>query len=114
MFRTSAVRQVLRRIYPHQAMGYARRHLRGLALGPIRIADAAVLSEAFLNSLLPREAQSVVRFLLGLNAEICQAGPVDQPRRASRLHTTRPRHDGPVKRKLSQEALSKRRAEHAA
>jgi hypothetical protein len=100
-FRTSAVRQVLRRIYPHQAMGYARQHLRGLTLGPVSIADAAGLVEAFVNSLLPREAQSVVRFLLGLNTELCKAGPVDKPRPTSRLRTTRPRHDGPVKRKLA-------------
>jgi hypothetical protein len=99
-FRTSAVRQVLRRIYPHKAMQYARQHLRGLALGPVTLADAADLVESFIYSLIPREAQGVVRFLLGLNTELCQAGPVEKPRPANRLRTaSRPRPGKPMKRK---------------
>ena len=99
--RTLAVRQVLRRIYPHKIMGYARQHLQCLRLGPVSIADAAGLMETFFYSLLPREAHGVVRSLMGLNAELCQAGPVNKPRPGGRLRTTRPRHDGPVKRKLA-------------
>ena len=100
-FRTATVRQVLRRIYPHKAMDYAHWHLRGLRLGPVSIADTAGLLETFVYSLVPREVQSVVRFLLGLNAELCQAGPVEKPGPTSRLRTTRLRHDGQVKRKLA-------------
>jgi hypothetical protein len=100
-------------MYPHKAVSYAREHLQNLKLGPVGIADATGLMEAFVNALLPREAQSVVRFLLGLNAEICQAGPVNRPRLASRLQKTRPRHDGPVKRKLSKEVLADRHAKRS-
>ena len=79
-FRSAAVRQVLRRIYPHQAMWYAREHLRGRALGPVSLADAAGLMETFAYSLIPREAQGIVQFLLGLNTELCKAGPAEKPR----------------------------------
>ena len=77
-FRTAAVRQVLRRIYPHQAMGYARRHLRDRVLGSLTIADAVGLLETFAYSLVPREAQGLVQYFQGLNTELCQAGPVEK------------------------------------
>lgn len=93
------MRQVLRRLYPHQAMGYARQHLLGLALGPFTLAGAVGLLETFCYSLIPREAQGVVHYLLGLNTELCQAGPVAKPRPASRMRITNgPRHNRPTKR----------------
>jgi hypothetical protein len=101
-FRTSAVRQVLRRIYPHSAMQYARQHFRGLALGPVTLADAVELLESIVFSLVPREAQGIIRFVLGLNAELCQAGPIEKPRPASRLRIpARPRPGRPMRRKPS-------------
>jgi hypothetical protein len=101
-FRTPAVRQVLRRIYPHKAVHYTRQHLRVLALGPVTLADVAGLLESFVYSLVPREVQSVLRFLLGLNAELCQAGPVEKARPNSRTRiSSRPRPGRPLKRKPS-------------
>ncbi len=61
-------------------MWYAHEHLKGRGLGPVRLADAAGLMETFAYSLIPLEAQSVVQFLLGLNTELCKAGPVEKPR----------------------------------
>ena len=97
--RTAPWRQVLRRIYPHTPMGYARQYLQGFKLGPVSIADAAGFMETLLYFLLPRETHGVVRSLIGLNTELCQAGPVNQPRPVRRPRTTRP--DRPVKRKLA-------------
>lgn len=100
LFGPATVRQVLRRLYPHKAMWYARAHFRDLALGPLTLADAAGLLESFAYSLVPREAQGILHFLLGLNIELCQAGPVEKPRPASRLHiANRPRPGRPMKRK---------------
>jgi hypothetical protein len=96
------VRQVLRQIYPHRAVQYARQHFRGLALGPVSLVDAVELLESVVYSLVPREAQGVIRLLLGLNAELCQAGPVEKPRPASRLRiANRSRPGRPLKRKPS-------------
>ena len=101
-FRTSALRQMLRRLYPHQAMWYARQHLHDQALGPVTLADTVGLLESLVFALVPREAQSIVHFLLGLNVELCQAGPVgnDQPRGPMRP-THHRRHARPAARKLA-------------
>lgn len=70
-------------------MWYAREHLRGRTLGPIRLGDAADLLETFAYSLIPREAQSLLRFLLGLNTELCKAGPVAKASRHGRAASKR-------------------------
>jgi hypothetical protein len=77
-FHPAAVRQLLRRIYPHKAMGYVRAHFRNLALGPITLAGAVELLESFAYALVPREAHGIVHYISGLNTELCQAGPVEK------------------------------------
>ncbi|HEX8330532.1 MAG TPA: hypothetical protein VF629_23580 [Hymenobacter sp.] len=94
IFRSTGLRQVLRRLYPHRAMGYARQHLNGMALGPVSLAEAVGLLETFAYSLVPREAQGVVHFLLGLNTELCQAGPVNKPHAATPLRMVKRHRPG--------------------
>ncbi|MFD2717361.1 hypothetical protein ACFST9_01460 [Hymenobacter monticola] len=96
-FRPAAVRQLLRRIYPHKAMGYARTHLRHPALGPVTLAGAVELLESFAYSLIPREAQGLVHYISGLNTELCQAGPVEK-------NAPAPAHQHPHLRQKSRSA----------
>lgn len=88
-FRAPALRQVLRRVYPHRAMAYARQRLHDRVLGPVSLAKAIGVLETFVYSLVPREAQGMLQFLLGLNTELCQAGPVSKSRPASQARMAR-------------------------
>jgi hypothetical protein len=92
-------------MYPHKAMSYARQHLQGLALGPVTLTSVAQLLETLVYSLLPREAHSVVQSLLGLNTELCQAGPVGKPHPANQLRLAgQSRPGNPAKRRRAMQA----------